>query len=100
MLMIRFEDLKTDAFGHARKVADFGGISATDHDIEAALAASSVEKVHSTMRSWSYARGTNFQGGASGGGKKTWRETLTPEQNRLFLEQSGELLQALGYPLD
>lgn len=100
MLMIRFEDLRADAFGHARKVADFVGINASDQDIEAALAESSISKVHSTMRSWSYARGSNFQGGASGGGKKTWRETLTPEQNRLFVEHSGELLLALGYPLD
>jgi hypothetical protein len=100
MLMVRFEDLKADAFGHARKIADFVGIGATDQDIETALAASSVEKVHSTMRSWSYARNTGFQGGATGGGKKTWRETLTPSQNRQFVDQCGELLEALGYPLD
>jgi hypothetical protein len=100
MLLIRFEDMKADPFAHARKVADFTGIAADDAAITAALEASSVDKVHATMRSWTYARGTDFQGGASGGGKKTWREMLTPEQNRRFVDQSGDLLSALGYPLD
>lgn len=100
MLVIRFEDMKTDPFALARQVADFSGIEADDANINAALEASSVDKVHSTMRTWNSATGTGFKGGASGGGKKTWRDRLSAEQNRIFVDHAGDLLEQLGYPLD
>ena len=100
LLLMRFEDMQSDPFTHARIVADFTGIDADDTAIQEALSASSVDKVHSTMRSWSYAKGTSFQGGATRGSTQNWRERLTPEQNRRFVDHAGDLLEQLGYPLD
>lgn len=100
MLMIRFEDMRAEPFTTAKNVAAFSGLNADDAQIEAALEASSVEKVHSTMRSWNSARSTQFKGGASEGGRKTWRDRLSVDQNKAFVDHSGDLLQELGYPLD
>ncbi|MEP5508764.1 MAG: sulfotransferase domain-containing protein [Erythrobacter sp.] len=100
MLLFKFEDMRVDGFATARQVADFAGIKASDQQIEQALEASSVEKVHSTMRSWNSASGTGFSGGASQGGRKTWRDRLTSKQNKAFVDRAGEVLEQLGYPME
>lgn len=100
MMVFRFEDMRTDSFATAKTVAEFTGIEASDDQINAALEASTVEKVHSTMRSWNSASGTGFSGGASQGGRKTWRDRLSASQNKAFVDRAGDLLEQLGYPLD
>lgn len=98
MLLVRYEDMRQDPLASAAKVFSFCGLEVSETECEAAVAASSVEKVHATLRSWNGAQGTRFSGGVSEGGKKDWRSRLTAEQNRAFLDHSGELLTELGYP--
>lgn len=100
MLLIRFEDLRADPAAVVKQIAEFSGLPTDEARIQTALDASTVDKVHSTMRSWVVAKGTSFQGGVSAGGKKNWRDKLTPEQNAIFVDHAGDLLQALDYPLD
>ncbi len=99
MMLIRFEDLRAGPLETVRQLAEFLSLPSDDKRLERALEASSVEKVHATMRSWVFTKGTEFKGGATSGGKTNWRDTLTQEQNEKFIEHAGDLLEALDYPL-
>ncbi|WP_169053617.1 sulfotransferase domain-containing protein [Alteraurantiacibacter aquimixticola] len=100
MLLIRYEDMRREPVATAASVFAFCELEVSDEDIRAAVDASSVEKVHATLRSWNGAQGTQFSGGASGGGKKGWRSRMTEEQNRIFVDHAGDLLVSLGYPTE
>ena len=99
LLLVKYEDMRANPLKAVRSICAFTDLAATEDQIQAALDASSVDKVHSTMRSWNLAQGTQFTGGASAGGKKTWRDKLSSEQNDKFVAQAGDLLEALDYPL-
>lgn len=100
LLLVRFEDMRADPLTTLQQIVQFSGIEADEMRMRAAIEASSVEKVHSTMRTFHSAKRTEFSGGASDGGKRSWRERISDEQNRIFVDHAGDLLEALGYPLE
>lgn len=100
LLLIRFEDMKADPMATVSRVAEFAGLEVNEARLQEALEASSVDKVHATMRSWIVAKGTEFQGGISAGGKTSWRDKLTARQNAIFVDHARSLLERLSYPLD
>jgi len=100
MLLVRFEDLRSDPFSTMRGIAEFSGLTCDETQLRSAIEASSVDKIHATMRSWIFAQGTEFKGGVSADGETNWRGVLSKEQNGLFVDQARELLEALSYPLE
>ncbi|MFB0612090.1 sulfotransferase domain-containing protein [Aurantiacibacter poecillastricola] len=99
MRLIRFEDLRANPIDTVGSVAEFCDLPSDEETLRRAVEVSSVDRVHSTMRSWNDATGTGFVGGVSGGGKTNWRDKLTEEENDRFVAHAGDLLQELGYPL-
>ncbi|MFC3098043.1 sulfotransferase domain-containing protein [Alteraurantiacibacter palmitatis] len=113
LLLIRFEDMRADPVGTAAQIFAFCGLELSAEQVEAAVADSSLDKVHQTFRTFRSARKTQFSGGVNSAdeadevqpaGEKPaprgWRNVFTPEQNRRFVAKAGPLLEQLGYDLD
>lgn len=98
-LLVRYEEMRADPLGAAKRVFAFCNLPVSEERCAEAVAASSVENVHAAFRTLHIARGTAFSGGVSSGGKKGWRTTMTAEQNARFVDKAGPLLERLGYPL-
>ena len=103
-LLVRYEDLLTDAIGETGKIAEFLGILAGPEHLQAAIERSSADRMRRLEKQqadqWSGTRNTRkeipFVRAAKSGG---WKETL-PRQSAEDIEVAwAPLLNFLGYEL-
>jgi hypothetical protein len=99
LLIIRFEDLRADAFATLVQIVQFLALTPDEARIRAAVANNTVEKMRAKEKETpqrASARGRFIRSGSAGG----WRGTLTPAQTQLFRQHAGDSLSRLGYSLD
>lgn len=79
-LLLRYEDLKTDAAAEFRKLVNFIGLDPTDEQFERALRASSFDRMRSTEKSDGIRGSTGDESVLfMRSGRSTWRESLPPD---------------------
>ena len=99
LLIVRFEDLRADAFQTLVQIVEFLGLTPDRARIRAAIANNTVEKMKAKEKETpqrASARGQFIRSGSSGG----WRKNLTPEQVALFGQQVAEAMERLGYAIE
>jgi Sulfotransferase domain len=98
VLVIRYEDMLTDSFNTFKKAVNFIGLEYSDSEIQAAIDASSFEKLKKQEEENGF-REKNpnsprfFNNGTSG----TWKGKLTEEQIAKVIADHGEVMRELGY---
>lgn len=103
-LLLRYEDLLTDAAKELAKIATLFGIDATPERLERALRLSSAPHMRSLekkqSKEWGATKGTRrditFVRDAKAGG---WRKKLSPAAVRIIEQAWGSTMKELGYDL-
>jgi hypothetical protein len=99
LLIVRFEDAREDTFGTLARIVRFFGLTPDEGRIRAAIANNTVERMKAKEKETpqrASAKGKFVRSGSAGG----WRNSLTPEQVRLFREHVGDAMAKLNYSLD
>ncbi len=82
-IAVRYEDLIRDGEAQTRRLAEWLG---TELDYRAATQDRGIQKVHMTSKN-------------PAGSVERWRDELDPSVQRIFADELGDELSALGYPL-
>jgi hypothetical protein len=96
LLIVRFEDLRADAFTTLVQIVEFLGLTPDEQKIHAAIANNTVEKMKAKEKETpqrASKKGQFIRSGSSGG----WRKNLTPAQAELFGQHAAEAMERLGY---
>lgn len=99
LLIVRFEDARADTFGTLVRIVRFFGLTPNEGRIRAAIANNTVERMKAKEKETpqrASAKGKFIRSGSAGG----WRNSLTPEQVRLFREHVGDAMAKLKYSVD
>jgi len=103
-LLLRYEDLLTDATAGLRRVAELIGLDVDDQDIAHAVEASRAEN----MRKLEARTGDQWKGLKAGSGEGQfvrvarsgqWREKLSPEDVAAIERAFGPIMERVNYPL-
>lgn len=99
LLVLRFEDLRKDAFQAVAEIARFAGLKPDEDRIRRAIADNTTERMSAKEKETPQraSKRGRFIGKGSVGG---WRANLKPEQVQRFRQYAGEALERAGYPLD
>lgn len=100
VLLVRYEDLIESPMEQARRIADFCGLNVDEGVVRRASARSRFSRLQEMeRRHGSEIEGRNgfrfFRRGVPG----QWKEASIGEELRPFLEEAGEALSILGYPV-
>jgi hypothetical protein len=95
-LPVRYETLCKDTFRTLRTIADFIGLAVDADTIRRAMRASTFSRVKDDVRKNSPFFSSGYKGGVKGGPGK-WKEIFDKEMNENFWNQTGTLMQRLGY---
>lgn len=93
LLVIRFEDTKTDDFKEARKVLDFIKVNRTNEEINQAVKESTFEKAKSYANTYKKNERIRFRKGQPG----EWKNIYTEQDLRLFNGFTAIVMNTLGY---
>jgi len=99
LLIVRFEDLRADAFQTLVQIVEFLGLTPDQGKIRAAIANNTVEKMKAKEKESpqrASKRGQFIRSGSSGG----WRKNMTAAQAALFGEHVSEAMERLGYAVE
>jgi estrone sulfotransferase len=97
-LLLKYEQLLSDALAEVRRLARFFGLNNSDDEIEAALAKNSFTSLKSKEQTYGPERDTAsgfFRAGTSG----QWRSRLSPGQLCRMTEEYRPFLERLGYDI-
>jgi aryl sulfotransferase len=102
VLLVRYEDMQTDAAGQLRRVLEFAGRPASEEEIARAVGFAEFSRLRAQEQEKGfseaprpYAGGNFFRRGEAG----AWREELTPEQVARIEAGHAPMMQRLGYAL-
>lgn len=98
VLLVRYEDMKTDPFHNFRKIAEFSGLNVTDAELGEAIDKSSFEKLKEQEKQFGFREKRHghesfFREGRAG----SWRENLTTEQAQRIISTHKDMMLQLGY---
>jgi hypothetical protein len=104
LLILKYEDLKSDRFRSLKKISDFLSLNSDDEEIELAMESSSFDPFQNNGKlhrgSSGYFESFSGKTGAGPAGKGEWKNHFTPEHRKLYKSKFGQLLIDLGYEKD
>lgn len=98
VMVIRYEDMKTDTFCTFKKAIEFAGLNYTDEEIQKALRFSDFGIIKEQEQKKGFrekAPGSKefFRKGMIG----SWKEELKPEETEQIISQHREMMERFGY---
>jgi hypothetical protein len=99
LLVLRFENLRTDTVRTISQIAAFLGLTPDENRIRRAIADNTVERMKAKEKEApqrASKRGQFIRSGSVGG----WRANLSSSQVGFFRERIGDMVTQMGYPLD
>lgn len=99
LLILRFEDLRSDTVKTIAQIAAFLELTPDEHRIRRAIADNTLDRMRAKEKEApqrASKRGQFIRSGSVGG----WRASLSSSQAYLFRERIGDVLRQMGYPLD
>jgi hypothetical protein len=99
MIVVRYEDMKSDPVGQLRRMCEFAGVERDTALLEKATQQASFENLRRRETQWNTGEGRwpkdkhFFRRGIAG----AYADEMPAEALRLFEEQAGEMLAATGY---
>lgn len=100
MIIVRYEDLKSDAVTQLARIADFAGITTSRDVLERAARDSSFAAMKEREKkfAWENPQIPKNQQFVRRGTVGSHRDEMTPEALAAFLAQAGPALEKMGYP--
>src|SRR5262249_53587553 len=101
MLVLRYEDLKGQPSLHARRLAEFLGVTIDDESLNRAVCQCSFEqmKQREVRLGWDNKKWTSDKAFVRRGKVGSHRDEMDATTRELFEKQAGSLLRSLGYHL-
>lgn len=102
LLVIRYEDLKSDGLTQLKRFADFYGVERDDRFLENILFKASFEKMREKERQfgWAYMKPADNKPFMRRGKTGSYRDEMPPDVLELFLARARPSLERCGYGVD
>lgn len=104
LLILKYEDLKSDRFRSLKKISEFLSLNSDDKEIELAMESSSFDPFQSNEKilrgASEYLESFNKKTNAGPTRIREWENYFTPELRKLYKSKFGQLLIDLGYEKD
>lgn len=104
LLILKYEDLKSDRFCSLKKISGFLSLNSGDKEIEQAMESSNFDPIQKNEKLQSVAfenlESLNEKTGFGQFEESEWENHFTPELRKLYKAKLGQLLIDLGYEKD